>query len=290
MLDMGFKPAVDRIVAQTPSKRQTLFFSATLEGATGKIAAAYTRDARRHTQAQSEQGKADIEHRFLHVDSQSAKLDHLVEQLRGGERGRTLVFVRTKRGADRLVKRLRTHEVEAVAMHGDKSQGQRERALARFERGDVARPGRDRRRRPRHRRRRHHPRRQLRRPRGPRLLRAPDRPHRPGRQPAAPGSASCSPTRPTRSAAWPAPSASSASSTMAMAAMCTRRPPRSRSQRVRSTIRAAVAAARGRRDERAATAPANGPAPAAASPPAGSTAARHRCPIAGPAPPKAISA
>ena len=137
MLDMGFKPAVDRIVAQTPAQRQTLFFSATLEGATGKIAAAYTRKPRRHTQAASERDKADIEHRFLHVDSQSAKLEHLVEQLRGEQGGRTLVFVRTKRGADRLVKRLRNHRVEAAAMHGDKSQGQRERALARFEAGDV---------------------------------------------------------------------------------------------------------------------------------------------------------
>jgi ATP-dependent RNA helicase RhlE len=137
MLDMGFKPAVDRIVADTPTERQTLFFSATLEGATGKIAAAYTRKPRRHTRAASEAEAADIEHRFLHVDSQSAKLDHLVEQLRGEEGGRTLVFVRTKRGADRLVKRLRKHQVEAAAMHGDKSQGQRERALARFERGDI---------------------------------------------------------------------------------------------------------------------------------------------------------
>jgi ATP-dependent RNA helicase RhlE len=137
MLDMGFKPAVDRIVADTPNERQTLFFSATLEGATGKIAAAYTRNPRRHTRAASEAEAADIEHRFLHVDSQSAKLDHLVEQLRGEEGGRTLVFVRTKRGADRLVKRLRKHQVEAAAMHGDKSQGQRERALARFERGDI---------------------------------------------------------------------------------------------------------------------------------------------------------
>jgi ATP-dependent RNA helicase RhlE len=137
MLDMGFKPAVDRIVADTPRERQTLFFSATLEGATGKIAAAYTRKPRRHTRAASEAEAADIEHRFLHVDSQSAKLEHLVKQLRGEGGGRTLVFVRTKRGADRLVKRLRKHRVEAAAMHGDKSQGQRERALARFERGDV---------------------------------------------------------------------------------------------------------------------------------------------------------
>jgi ATP-dependent RNA helicase RhlE len=137
MLDMGFKPAVSRIVAQTPKDRQTLFFSATLEGATGKLAAAYTRDARRHTQELTQDKEADIEHSFVHVDSQSAKLDHLTVQLQDDKRGRTLVFVRTKRGADRLVKRLRSRELEAVAMHGDKSQSQRERALARFERGDV---------------------------------------------------------------------------------------------------------------------------------------------------------
>jgi ATP-dependent RNA helicase RhlE len=137
MLDMGFKPAVDRIVSQTPAQRQTLFFSATLEGATGKLAASYTRQARRHTQAATEAEERDIEHRFLHVDSPSAKLDHLVEQLHEDEGGRTLVFVRTKRGADRLVKRLRGRKVEAVAMHGDKSQRQRERALARFENGAV---------------------------------------------------------------------------------------------------------------------------------------------------------
>ena len=137
MLDMGFKPAVSRIVARRPTERQTLFFSATLEGATGKIAAAFTRDARRHTQAKDERDTADIEHRFLHVDSQSAKLDHLVAQLRGAEGSSTLVFVRTKRGADRLAKRLRSHGLETLAMHGDKSQRQRERALAQFDAGEV---------------------------------------------------------------------------------------------------------------------------------------------------------
>jgi ATP-dependent RNA helicase RhlE len=137
MLDMGFKPAVDRIVAQTPGDRQTLFFSATLEGAIGKLAAAYTREARRHTQEPTEHKERDIEHSFVHVESQGAKLDHLALQLQDADRGRTLVFVRTKRGADRLVKRLRSRELTAVAMHGDKSQGERERALARFERGEV---------------------------------------------------------------------------------------------------------------------------------------------------------
>jgi ATP-dependent RNA helicase RhlE len=138
MLDMGFRPAVDRIVALTPNERQTLFFSATLDGTPGKVAADYTRDARSHVHRDDRsRAKADIEHRFLPVESQGAKLEHLVEHLQEKDAGRSLVFVRTKRGADRLVKRLRTRQVEAVAMHGDKSQSQRERALARFERGDV---------------------------------------------------------------------------------------------------------------------------------------------------------
>ena len=138
MLDMGFKPAVDRIVAQTPDERQTLFFSATLEGATGKLAAAYTRDARRHTHAEPERGdgrhRAPLPPRRL-PERQARPPGRAAGAATSG--GRTLVFVRTKRGADRLVKRLRGREVEAVAMHGDKSQRQRERALARFERGDV---------------------------------------------------------------------------------------------------------------------------------------------------------
>jgi ATP-dependent RNA helicase RhlE len=137
MLDMGFKPAVSRIVGQTPDDRQTLFFSATLEGATGKLAADYTHKARRHTHEPTEHRERDIVHSFIHVESQSSKLDHLTLQLQDPTRGRTLVFVRTKRGADRLVKRLRSRDLDSVAMHGDKSQGQRERALARFEKGDV---------------------------------------------------------------------------------------------------------------------------------------------------------
>ena len=137
MLDMGFKPAVDRIVSQTPRKRQTLFFSATLEGATAKLARAYTRDPRRHVHAPKPEKRAAVTHRFVHVESQGDKLHALVGELRNGERGRRLVFVRTKHGADRLVKRLGKKNLRAAAMHGNKSQSQRQRALARFERGDV---------------------------------------------------------------------------------------------------------------------------------------------------------
>ncbi|MEA2376565.1 MAG: ATP-dependent helicase RhlE, partial [Thermoleophilaceae bacterium] len=136
MLDMGFRPAVDRIVALTPKSRQTLFFSATLEGATGKVAAAFTTNARRHEQRPSEDARDLVEHRFVAV-LHEGKLDSLVGELTNAERGRTLVFVRTKRGADRLVKRLDRHGVSAVAIHGNRSQAQREKALARFHSGDI---------------------------------------------------------------------------------------------------------------------------------------------------------
>jgi superfamily II DNA/RNA helicase len=137
MLDMGFRPAVDRIVAQVPRDRQTLFLSATLEGEAGRIAAEYTRDARRHEHSPKDGAKVDIDHRFVAVAHED-KLDSLVDALRGDDAGRTLVFVRTKRGADRLVKRLAKRGVDAAAMHGDKSQSQREKALRRFHTGALA--------------------------------------------------------------------------------------------------------------------------------------------------------
>jgi superfamily II DNA/RNA helicase len=136
MLDMGFRPAVDRIVRDIPRRRQTLFFSATLDGVVGRLAHEYTRDALRHEHASPRERRGDVRHRFVSV-TQAAKLDVLVRELHDRERGLTLVFVRTKRGADRLVKRLGTRDIEAVAMHGNKSQSQREKALASFEAGRV---------------------------------------------------------------------------------------------------------------------------------------------------------
>jgi superfamily II DNA/RNA helicase len=136
MLDMGFKPAVDRIVKQTPDDRQTMFFSATLEGATGQVAKSYTRDARRHVHTPKVESKADVAHRFVHL-AHADKVDALVRLLDETERGRTLVFVRTKRGADRLVQRLGKSGIKSAAMHGNKSQSQRQRALRDFESGRV---------------------------------------------------------------------------------------------------------------------------------------------------------
>ncbi len=136
MLDMGFRPAIDRIVAACPAERQTLFFSATLDGVAGRVAARYTKRAITHEQGEPGQYEtADIEHRFVAI-RENARVQTLVDEL-GRERDRALVFVRTKRGADRLVKRLGANGVEALAIHGNKSQGQRERALASFRSGRV---------------------------------------------------------------------------------------------------------------------------------------------------------
>jgi ATP-dependent RNA helicase RhlE len=136
MLDMGFRPVVDRIVKMTRPERQTLLFSATLQGEVGKIAAAYTTNPRRHEHAHPAERKGSVEHRFVSV-SHEGKVDRLVAELSEPERGLTLVFVRTKRGADRLVKRLGARGVSAVSIHGNKSQRQRERALATFASGST---------------------------------------------------------------------------------------------------------------------------------------------------------
>jgi superfamily II DNA/RNA helicase len=136
MLDMGFRPAVDRIEAACPQQRQTLFFSATLDGEAGSLARKYTHDPAVHEHGPAaRRASGDVEHRFVRVGHEH-RLDTLVDELRR-ERELTLVFVRTKHGADRLVKRLRRVGVEAVAMHGNKSQRQREQALARFQSGAV---------------------------------------------------------------------------------------------------------------------------------------------------------
>jgi ATP-dependent RNA helicase DeaD/ATP-dependent RNA helicase RhlE len=113
MLDMGFKPPVDRIVAKIPKDHQTLFFSATLEGEVGKVARQFTRNPVRHVHEATLERKAVVDHRFVHLAHDA------------------------KRGADRLVKRLGAEALPAVAMHGNKSQSQRQKALARFESGDV---------------------------------------------------------------------------------------------------------------------------------------------------------
>jgi superfamily II DNA/RNA helicase len=136
MLDMGFKPQVDRIVRRLPRTRQTMLFSATLDGEVGLLARAYTSNpVRAEARLPETAEQAEIEHTFVPVTT-DGKLDRLIEELEA-ERDLALVFVRTKRGAERLSRKLQARDVPALALHGDMTQGQRERALGRFRAGKV---------------------------------------------------------------------------------------------------------------------------------------------------------
>ena len=131
MLDMGFQPQVDRIVRRLPKKRQTLFFSATLDQRTQRMASAYTNDPVVHEIALEEtSAMQDADHRFLPV-SETGKVDMLVNIL-SEDRDLALVFVRTKRGADRLGHKLRAKGIECQVMHGDMTQAARQKTLDRF--------------------------------------------------------------------------------------------------------------------------------------------------------------
>jgi superfamily II DNA/RNA helicase len=137
MLDMGFKPQVDKLVRRLTENRQTMFFSATLDGEVGDLARRYTHfPARFEGELPAERRTGEIDHRFVPVTLDN-KVSTLVALLNEDERGLALVFVRTKAGADRLVEKLRRQDVDAVAIHGDKGQAQREKALARFDSGKV---------------------------------------------------------------------------------------------------------------------------------------------------------
>ena len=136
MLDMGFQPQVDRIVRRLPKDRQTMFFSATLDGAVGRIAQVYTRDPVQHEVAgHDRQTVEEADHRFVPVPMHE-KLTKLIE-LSKAQAGLTLVFVNTKRSVDALARQLKAQGVHALALHGDMRQEARDRALKRFADGHV---------------------------------------------------------------------------------------------------------------------------------------------------------
>ena len=138
MLDMGFRPQVDRVLRDVPENRQSLLFSATLAGAVMELAKRYTANPVHHRlERPVVETRTDVEHRFVDVTA-ATKLDRLVETI-GAADGLSLVFVRTKRGADRLARRLaRDHGVRVAALHGDMSQNARARSLRQFEAGKVS--------------------------------------------------------------------------------------------------------------------------------------------------------
>jgi superfamily II DNA/RNA helicase len=137
MLDMGFQPQVDRIVRRMPRNRQTMLFSATLAGRVDGLLGAYTSNPVRVEHASAASARpADVEHRFISVTADN-KVQRLVEELRQSQ-DLSLVFVRTKRGADRLARKLEREGITVGVLHGDMSQPARTRSLARFESGKVS--------------------------------------------------------------------------------------------------------------------------------------------------------
>jgi ATP-dependent RNA helicase RhlE len=133
MLDMGFQPAIARIAATLPAARQTLCYSATLEGAVKTVVRNYLRNPARVEIGSVLKPAENVELRTFEVAQD--KKQELLEHLLGSEKGSFLVFVRTKHGADRVAHRLTRSGWSATQIHGDRSQSQRNAALHSFSEG-----------------------------------------------------------------------------------------------------------------------------------------------------------
>ena len=134
MADMGFMPQVEWVLRRLERPHQTLLFSATLDGAVDRLVTRYLNDPVFHEVASSTQTVAAMEHRFLQIH-QMDKVKVAVAICNAQEK--SLIFVRTKRGADKLVEQLEREGLRAAAIHGDLRQANRERALADFGSGKL---------------------------------------------------------------------------------------------------------------------------------------------------------
>ncbi|HET9059441.1 MAG TPA: DEAD/DEAH box helicase [Acidimicrobiales bacterium] len=134
MADMGFLPAVRRLLDDTSKQRQTLLFSATLDGPVDKLVREYQHDPVRHVVESAEEDRGDVSHHFWRVESQD-RVAVTTDAVAAA--GPAIVFCRTKRGADRLSDRLGRSGLASAAIHGDRSQSQRDRALAAFRAGRL---------------------------------------------------------------------------------------------------------------------------------------------------------
>jgi ATP-dependent RNA helicase RhlE len=136
MLDMGFIHDIRRIVGKCPAQRQTLFFSATMPPPIEELGRIMLRDPARVAVTPPASTVERIAQRVVHIDK-AGKANLLADLLKSEPIDRAIVFTRTKHGADRVVRQLSQAGLAAEAIHGNKSQGQRERALAAFRNGKV---------------------------------------------------------------------------------------------------------------------------------------------------------
>lgn len=135
MLDMGFLPSLKLILGAMPAERQTMFFSATIETTVAHLVKSYLKDPVRIAIGSITKPVDRIDLRLYEVDTEGklALLEFLLQE----EQGSFLVFARTKRGADRLAKKLAAGGVKSAAIHGDRSQSQRNQALRGFQEGSY---------------------------------------------------------------------------------------------------------------------------------------------------------
>ena len=133
MLDMGFLPTITRMINAMPATRQTLLFSATIESSVKHLVETHVRNAVRVETGSTTTPAENIELHHYEV-AQDGKLD-LLQHILNGETGPVLVFARTKHGADKLAKKLAQNGVKASAIHGDRSQNQRNQSLKGFQDG-----------------------------------------------------------------------------------------------------------------------------------------------------------
>ncbi|MFI4874612.1 MAG: helicase-related protein, partial [Blastopirellula sp. JB062] len=136
MLDMGFMPALKTIVSKLPKERQTIFFTATMPPKVAQLASGLLRDPVRIEVAPESTTSERVEQRVLYV-KQGDKRALLEHALQGEGVGRTLVFTKTKHGADRLAKDLNASGIRTDAIHGNKTQNKRNRALESFRSGRL---------------------------------------------------------------------------------------------------------------------------------------------------------
>jgi ATP-dependent RNA helicase RhlE len=135
MLDMGFLPAIRRIVSVVPKERQTLCFSATMDGAIAQLARDYTRNPIRLSFGSTLKPSENV--RLQAFEVADGEKPELLYRLLNKENGRCLIFSRTKRGTERIAKNLNRQGVNAAMIHGDRSQSQRTAALTGFQRGQY---------------------------------------------------------------------------------------------------------------------------------------------------------
>ena len=136
MLDMGFIHDVKKVIALLPEKRQTLFFSATMPAEVEKLAMSILKDPV-SVKVDPVSSTVDTIEQSLYLVDKANKKHLLAELLRRPEVESALVFTRTKHGADRVVRELSREGIQARAIHGDKSQGARQEALAQFKQGKI---------------------------------------------------------------------------------------------------------------------------------------------------------